>query len=183
MRQQQFSTQTISPALILLTNVPQVLNLGFDPEDIDHAVGRTHAANRSDEIFKDPSGEPLRLGGAGIGYAPPALQGRNMSTVDKRTGPGYHSHCIQLFSWDAGNLGRSSKRDTLSDLVASQFHSMCLQEAYHVSVQPFLFSSRDISGCESRGRCTRINAGGTGIKVVRKCHSEKAPHCDFADRT
>ena len=28
MRQQQFSTQTISPALILLTNVPQVLNLG-----------------------------------------------------------------------------------------------------------------------------------------------------------
>ena len=87
-----------------------------DREDIVHAVNPSCAANRSGEIFNDPAGEPLRLGGAGIGWKPPALIGGNMWKPEEWYGrPGNHSHDLQLFSWNAGNSQRSAKRGTRAE--------------------------------------------------------------------
>ena len=61
-----------------------------------------------------------------------------MWTPEERYGrPGNHSHDLQLFSWNAGNLQRSAKRDTLNDLFASQFHISWVQDAWRISTQPF----------------------------------------------
>ena len=152
------------------------------PKDLIWAIDRIRAANRSNEKFEDPTGDPLRRGLAGIGWISPALEGRNLTSVENWTGQGHPSHHIQLSSLNAGNLHRSTKIDTLSDLVASQFHITCLQEAKSLSVCSHLLNARGIVSCESRDRCTRFNAGGSGIKVVQKCYSEDAPHCDFVNR-
>ncbi len=77
-----------------------------------------------DPPYQDP---PLRRGRAGIGFQLPALQGRELhdrATWDKSGKP---SKFIQLFSWNAGNLQRTAKCDTLNDLMASQFHIVCMQ--------------------------------------------------------
>ena len=136
-----------------------------DPEAVRRAIERTTADNRSAELFPEP---PLRRGRAGLGYVPPVLEGRHLhdkATWDKT---GHPAKYIQIFSWNAGNLQRTSNMDTLNDLLASQFHVACLQEAEVYSGQQFLFESRGLRSAGSHDRSILINAGGTGLNVVKK---------------
>ena len=146
---------------------------------VRHEIERSFAINRSNELFEDP---PMRRGTRGIGYHPPVLEKRQLYSKELWDRVGKPSKFIQLFSWNAGNLQRSSDGDTLNDLLASQFHIACLQEATILAGQQILFDSRGIRSEVSRDRESMINAGGTGLKVIRKCHKESAPHCDMVHR-
>ena len=46
----------------------------------------------------------------------------------------------------------------------------------------FLYESRGIRSVVSRNRTITINAGGTGINVIRKCYDTEHPHCDMVHR-
>ena len=71
----------------------------------------------------------MRRGRAGLGYVHPILERRNLH--DKKTWDqtGHPAKYLQLFSWNAGSLQRSSLGDMLNDLLASQYHISGLQEA------------------------------------------------------
>ena len=125
---------------------------------------------------------PVRRGRAGLGYQAPVLQGRHLHNKETWGHIAKPAKYIQVFSWNAGNLQRTSKCDTLNDLLASQFHIACLQEAAALSTQHVLFESRGIRSVVSRDRQTMINAGGTGVKIIRKGHKDSAAHCDMVHR-
>ena len=146
---------------------------------IRHEVERAFSLNRSNEVFDDP---PMRRGTRGLGYHPPLLENRHLHDKALWDIVGKPSKFIQLFSWNAGNLQRSAMGDALNDLLASQFHIACLQEATMLAGQHSLFEARGIKSTVSRDRVSMINAGGTGLKVIRKCHKESAPHCDMVHR-
>ena len=48
--------------------------------------------------------------------------------------------------------------------------------------QDHLFEARGIRSCTSVDKITMINAGGTGLKVIRKCYRESDPHCEMVHR-
>ena len=110
----------------------------------------------------------LRRSEAGVGFENAALKGRNLAKTEEWKGFGHDSKHIQVFSWNAGNLQRHSSLDAVNDILASPFHIACIQEAAAYCVQPQLFDSRGITSVSSRDRSTMINAGGTGLKIVRK---------------
>ena len=129
------------------------------------SIVRTDATNRSNEVFPDP---PMRQGTAGIGYKQPVLASRHLHDKSDWDKVGKPPKFIQIFLWNVGNLQRSSKCNTLNDLLAPQFHISCIQEATILSGQQLLFESRGIRNASSRDRSSMINAGGTGIKVIEK---------------
>ena len=135
--------------------------------------------NCSNELFSDVL---IHRHGAGLGCKPPVLESRNMATKGNWDSKGYPAHFLQVFSWNAGNLQRSARMDTLNDLMASQFHVTSVQEADICACQQLLLESRGIASISSRDITIMINAGGSGLKVIRKCHDVDHPHCDMVHR-
>ena len=114
---------------------------------VRHEIERTFAINRSNELFADP---PLRRDRSGLGHSAPVLQNRQLASKELWDKMGRPSKFIQLFSWNAGNLQRITQGDTLNDLLASQFHIVCIQEALAMAGQHALFESRGTTSEISR---------------------------------
>ncbi len=73
-------------------------------------IERVTSINRSGEIFDDPR---MRRGQAGLGYEEPVLRGRNLAKKETWDNVGHPAKFVQLFSWNAGNLQRMTRGDTL----------------------------------------------------------------------
>ena len=141
-------------------------------------VEKVYSRNRTNELFPAP---PRRRGSVGLGYENPVLKGRNLHDKKEWSTEGKPARFLQLFSWNAGNLQRTVAGDTLSDLIASQFHIACIQ-AEALCGQQLLFESRGIKSLSSADKRSMINSGGTGIKVIRRCYSSDHPHCEMMHR-
>ena len=81
-------------------------------------------------------------------------------------------------------MERRTQGDTLNDVIASQFHISCIQEAAGAltSGQRQLYDARGIQSISSRDLVSMINAGGSGVKVIKKCHDDDSMHCDMIHR-
>ena len=93
---------------------------------VRHEIEKSHSLNRSNELHPDP---PLRRGSVGLGSINPVLVSRRRADKETWGNVGKPSKFIQFFSWSAGNLERKVEFDTLNDVIASQYHISCIQEA------------------------------------------------------
>ena len=153
------------------------------PEDdpLRPELDRQLVQNRSNRVGPEPS-HPVS---AGVGYQGKALEKRRLADKESWDPVGKPSKFIQVFSWNAGNLERQVLGDTLNDVIASQFHISCLQEASGAVTSSFpslLYASRGIQSVSSKSLVSMINAGGTGTKVIKKCHDEASMHCEMIHR-
>ena len=107
-------------------------------------IDRAHKVNRSNEVCTEPPA--VNRGLTGIGFKPRALEGRNLIDKEDWDKIGKPSHQIQVFSWSAGNLERTSDHGLLNDLIASPYHIGLIQEAKgsRSTGQTTLFESRAI---------------------------------------
>ena len=150
-------------------------------DSVKEEVDKIYSRNRTNETFPEP---PKRRGSEGLGYVSPVLQGRNLSSKSEWDTEGKKADWCQFFSWNAGNLQRRARGDLLNDLIASQFHLTCIQEAEFLSTQQLLFQSRGIiQSLASADQKSRINSSGTGKKVIRRLYSsDQFVHAEMLHR-
>ena len=151
---------------------------------------RTQLLNQSIRVtaeqYKDYPGKLsnhlLRNGFAGIGHKNKALRRRPLSLACRWSSRVFDTNYIQLFNWNAGNLSRNCRGDTLNDVLISPYHIETVQEASTVTSQPALMEARGIASASSRDGTIMINSGGVGYNMVRKTHSEEDQFCDWIQR-
>ena len=150
---------------------------------VRHEIERSYSSNRTNEICAEgPTSLSTQPGSAGIGFKSAVLNDRKLADQAIWDKIGKSSKYIQFFSWNAGNLGRPAQNDLLNDLIASPFHIACLQEAREAVHQRLRYEQRGIRSVQSRDLVSMINAGGSGLKIIRKCHDEDSKHCDMVHR-
>ena len=119
----------------------------------------------------------LRRGQGGIGFRLPSTKGRNMTAKDQwRADKAYPSTCLNVFSWNAGNIDRRSNLDTIVDLIASGWHIALLQEASSEGPLENICIQRAILRSQDPTRDLAIHAGGTGLKMVELVYDQEDPH-------
>ena len=117
----------------------------------------------------------------GVGFKNKALRRRPLALATDWSSRVFDTDRVQLFNWNAGNLSRNAKGDTLNDLLISPCHIETIQEASTYTSQPALMEARGIASASSRDGTIMINSGGAGYKMVRKTHSEEGHRNQFCD--